>query len=231
MAHTVLDKLRYFTCIAFPGFCIQQCSTQVSKMSAATVCRTADRCYVQYKPVTSCHNPVYFIILLPMHAYCVLLSNNLLRLRPASPAVKGTFEKQLATCFVLVFRPTLFTVVILLTISTQGDCYMWWRDKFAIKWPRLNYPQISLGLGLPSFLYMLYNHCHRATAHFQWNILLLTMFFQQGFLWTVSGYMMCNQRFANSQTDWIMLIYYPNNGLERGPNTTTALSQNFLSLN
>jgi hypothetical protein len=108
-----------------------------------------------------------------------------------------------------VFRHTLFTVVILRSLSTQSDSHMWWRDISSVKWPRLNYPQISLGFCLLSFL---------------------TTLFQQGLLCTVSGHVMCNQRYANSQTGWIMLIYYPNNGLGGGSNTTTALSQNFLSL-
>jgi len=195
MAHTVLDQLHYFTRIAFPGFCIQQCSTQSTR---CLLLRSAGQLTAAlYKPLTSCHNPTYFIILFPMHACCVLLSRNLLRLRPASPAVKGTFWET-TSCLLRPrgFRPTLFTVVILRSVSVQGDCYVWWRDKFAVKWPRLNYPQISLGLGLLSFLYMLYNHCHRATAHLQLNILLLTTPFQQGLLCTVSDYLMCNQRFA-----------------------------------
>lgn len=77
MAHTVLDQLNYFTCIAFPGFCIQQCSIQSAR---CLLLRSAGQLTAAlYKPVTSRHSPIYFIILLPIQAYCVLLSNDLLK--------------------------------------------------------------------------------------------------------------------------------------------------------
>jgi len=132
------------------------------------------------------------------------------RLRPACPVVKDMFWETIG-CWLhyQVFRSILFTVVILHSVSTQGDCYMWWRDKLAIKWPWSNYPQISLGLGLLSFL---------------------TTLFQQGLLRAVSGHKMCNQRFTKNQTGWIVLIYSSNISLEGRSNITTTLNQNFLSL-